>query len=57
MVTYKLIKVTINNSGLDKVNINIVIGYNKLLKSIINDCGPVFTLRFWFLLYYFFRIK
>ena len=57
MVYYKLVKVTINVSGLVKVIIDMVVRHHSLLDSIISDCRLVFTLKFWSSLCYFLKIK
>ena len=57
MVHYKSVKITINAPGLVKVIIDIVIRHHGLLDSIITDQGSLFTLKFWFLLWYFLGIK
>ena len=43
---YKLVKVTINFSGLAEVIINIVLQHHGLLDSIISDRGAIFTSKF-----------
>lgn len=53
----KLVKTMIYVIKLRKVIINIVLKYYILLKSIISNKAFLFTLNFWFKLYYFFDIK
>ena len=57
MVYYKLVKVTINTSGLAKVIIDMVMRYYGLPDSIVTDWESLFTSKFWSLLYYFLSIK
>ena len=57
MVNYKPVKITIDAPGLANVIIDIMIWHHGLLDSIITDWGSLFTLKFWFLLYYFLGIK
>ena len=57
MIYYKYIKITINILSLAKVIIDMVIQYHKILKSIVMDQGLLFISKFWFLLYYFLKIK
>ncbi len=57
MVFYKPVKVTINALGLAEIIIKIVVWHHGLLDSSISDQGSVFTLKFWFSLYYFLGIK
>lgn len=57
IINYKPIKVTINISRLTKVIIDIIMQYPSLSNSIICDCGAIFIIKFWSLLYYFFNIK
>ena len=57
IVYYKLVKVTIDASGLAEVIIDIVVRHHGLLDSIITDRGFFFTLKFWSLLCYFLGIK
>ena len=57
MVYYKLIKITINILGLSKVIINMIVQYYDLSNTIVTEKGFLFTLKFWWLLCYFFGIK
>ena len=57
MVYYKLVKVTINASGLAEVIINVVVKYHGLPDSIVTNQGLFFTSKFWSLLCYFLGIK
>lgn len=57
MVNYELVKVTIHDSRLAKVIIDVVVQYHDLPNSIISDCGAIFMSKFWFSLCYFFGIK
>ena len=57
MIYYEPVKVTINTFGLAKVIMNIIVYYYGILKSIITNRGLLFTSKFWFLLYYFLKIK
>lgn len=53
IVYYKLVKVTIDASGLAKVIFNIIVLYHGLQTLILIDCGSVFISKFWSSLYYF----
>ncbi len=57
IVYYKPMKVTIDILGLVKVILNIIVHYNKIIKSIVIDQGLFFILKFWFCLYYYLSIK
>ena len=57
MIHYKPVKVIIDAPRLAKVIINVVVQYSLLLDFIISDRGPIFTSKFWSLLYYFFGIR
>ena len=57
MVYYKLVKVTIDTSGLAKVIINIVIRHHGFSDSIVTNRVLLFTSKFWSLLCYFLGIK
>ena len=57
MVYDEPVKVTINNSGPADVIIKTVVRYYGLPDSIVSDCGSVFTLKFWFSLFYFLKMK
>lgn len=54
---YESVKVTIDAFRLVEVIIDVIVQYHDLLDSIVIDRGSVFTLKFWFLLYYFLDIK
>ena len=56
-VNYKSVKITIDALDLTEVIIDIVVRHHGLLDSIITYWGSLFTLKFWFLLGYFLRIK
>ena len=57
MVYYKLVKITLNITGLAEVIINMVIHHHRLLDSIVTNKSSFFTSKFWSLLCYFFGIK
>ena len=57
MVHYKLVKVTINASGLAEVIINMVVRHHGLPDSIVTDRELLFTSKFWSSLCYFLGIK
>ncbi len=57
MIYYKPVKVTINALSLTKVKIDMVLYYHEVLKLIITDWDLLFISKFWFLLYYFLKIK
>ena len=57
MLYYEPVKVMIDEPVRAKVIINVVVHYHRVLESIVTDQGLLFTLKFWFLLYYFLRIK
>ena len=46
IVYYKLVKITINISGLIKVIIDVVIYYYNIFKSIVINQNLLFTLKF-----------
>ena len=50
-------KITIDVSGLAKTIIDILAKYHGLYNFIIIDESLLFILKFWFLLYYFLKIK
>ena len=57
MIYYEVVMITINVLKLAEVIINIVARHYSFLKLIISDRNSIFTLKFWFLLCYFFHIK
>ena len=57
MVYYKPVKFIIDAFVLAEVIIDVVVKHYDLLNSIVSDQGPVFTSKFWSLLYYFLGIK
>ncbi len=57
IVYYEPNKVIINIPSLIEVIINIVIHHYRVSEFIVIDKGLLFTLKFWFLLYYFLGIK
>lgn len=57
IVNYRPVLVSINNLGLIKVIINIVMQHSLLLMSLLINKGLVFTLKSWLLLHYFLLIK
>ena len=57
MLNYKLIKVTIDASGLTEVIIHIVVKNHDMPNLIVSDPGSIFTSKFWLLLRYFLGIK
>ena len=50
-------KIIINAPGLPKVIMDVVVRHYGLPNSIITDWGSLFTSKFWFLLFYFLKIK
>ena len=57
VVYYKEIRTMIDISELVKMVIDIILRHHDTLKSINNDRGLLFTLKFWSLLCYFLDIK
>ena len=57
MVYYKLVKVTINISGLTKVIIDVVVRHHDFPDSIVTNQESLFISKFWSLLCYFLDIK
>ena len=57
IVHYKPVKITIDTLRLAKVIINMIIWHYGFPDSIVANKGFLFILKFWLLLYYFFRIK
>lgn len=57
MVHYEPVYTTIDAPGVAKVIINVIVWHHGLLNSIVSDQGLVFTLKFWFSVYYFLGIK
>ena len=57
MVYYKLVKVTIDAPGLEKLIIDMVVWYYGVPESIMIDQRLLFTSKFWSLLCYFLKIK
>ena len=57
MVYYKVVKTTIDVSGLIEVIINIVVKYHGLSNSIISDCELLIISKFWSLVCYFLSIN
>ena len=57
MVHYEPMQTTITTPALAEVILNILIRHHGLPDSIINDCGSVFTFKFWSSLCYFLSIK
>ena len=57
MVYYKLVKVTIDASGLAKVIIDMVVWHYGLPDSIVTDRGSFFTSKFWSSLCFFLGVK
>ena len=57
IVYYKGVKTTIGVSELAEVIIDVVVIYHSLPESTISNRNFLFTLKFWFLLYYFLDIK
>ncbi len=57
MVHYKLVKVTIDILGLAEVIIDMIVHHHKVPESIVIDQGLLFISKFWFLLYYFLKVK
>ena len=57
MVHYKLVKATINASGLDEVIIDMIVRHYGLPNSILTNQGSLFTSKFWSSLCYFLGIK
>lgn len=56
-IYYKLVKITINATGIAKVIINMVIRNYGFPNLIISDKSLLFTFKYYFSLYYFFGIK
>ena len=57
IVHYKLVKITINASGLMEVIIDVVVRHHGLPDSIFTDKGSLFISKFWSSLCYFLGIK
>ena len=57
MVYYKLVKVTIDTSGLAEVIIVMIVKYYSLPDSIVTNRRLLFTSKFWSLLCYLLSIK
>ena len=57
MIHYKLVKVTIDAPGFAEVTIDVVVRQHRLPKSIVTNCGSVFTSKFWSSLFYFLEIQ
>lgn len=57
MIYYKLVKVIINDLGLAKTIIHVVMRHHNLPDFIISDCKVIFISKFWSSLCYFFKIK
>ena len=57
MVHYKLVKVTLDASGLAKVILNVIVWHHGLPDLIVTDKGSLFTSKFWSSLCYFLGIK
>lgn len=57
IVHYEPVKTILEAVGQAKIIINMLVRYHGFLKSIISNQDLLFTLKFWFLLYYFFSIK
>lgn len=57
MIHYKIIKVIINAHNPADVIIDVIVRYNSLSNSIINNYDSVFILKFWSLLCSFLSIK
>ena len=57
MIYYKLVKITIDISGLAEAIFNIVVWHYGLFNSIISNKDLLFTFKFWLSLCYFFGIK
>ncbi len=54
---YKLVKITIDTLGLAEVIINVVVRHHGVPESILMNRGLLFTLKFWFSLYYILGIN
>ena len=54
---YKLVKITIDASGLAEVIVDVVVRHHGLPDSIMSDRGSLFTSKFWSSLCYFLSIK
>lgn len=57
IIYYKPIQITINATSLAKVSISILIQHNGLSNSIMSYKRPMYTFKFFSLLYYLFDIK
>lgn len=57
IVDYQPVKTTIDKAGLAEVIIDVVVRHHGLPESIIINWDSLFTLKFWFSLYYFLHIK
>ena len=57
MVHYKLVKITVNASGLVEIIIDVVVRHHRFLDLIVTNKGFLFNSNFWSLLCYFFGIK
>ena len=57
IVYYKPVKVTIDNSSLAKIIIDMVMRRHGFLNSIVTNWGSLLTSKFWSLLCYFLGIK
>ena len=57
MVLYKLVKVTIDTSGLAEVIIDVIVRHHGLPDSIVTEQGLLFTSKFLSLLCYFLGTK
>ena len=57
MVHYKLVKITLNASGLTEVIIDVVVCHHRLPDSIVTNRDFFFILKFWLSLCYFLGIK
>ncbi len=57
MVYYKPVEITVDEPGLVKVIIDVILHHHGVPESIVTDRGSLFTSKFWSLLYYFLGIK
>lgn len=57
MLYYKLVNITINAQDLVEVIIDIIVHPHEVSKSIVIDQDLLLISKFWFLLYYFVKIK
>ena len=57
IIYYKPVKININDSGLAKVTLNMIVWHYSLFNSIVSNKDLLFIFKFWLLFCYFFGIK